>query len=189
MAVVIPRLLAVLLLVCGGVLALGAPASACPRVDSSPASLVRNADAVFTGTVADRTRRGPGIHYSVDVQKVYKGGVGERARLSTPRSARACGEPDLQVGRDYVFFASGHGTEPRIGTHGAAPVPDARVQRVERLLGAGTSPAQPEPVQATFTMVAGERTSLARLAAPGGAMVIVGLLGLLLVASLGRRRS
>jgi hypothetical protein len=44
-------------------------------------------------------------------------------------------------------------------------------------------------VQATFTMVAGERTSLARLAAPGVALVIVGLLGLLLVASLGRRRS
>ncbi|HEU5036190.1 MAG TPA: hypothetical protein VFT70_04250 [Nocardioides sp.] len=179
------RLLAVLALACCALVATGAPASACPQVDRSPAALAKNADAVFTGTVADRTRQGPGIHYAVDVQQVYKGHVEEQAELSTPRNPRACGEPDLEQGQDYVFFVSGD----RIAQHGAAPATGARVAKVERLLGPGTSPTPPEKVEATLTLVAGEPTSLSRLAAPGVALVIVGLLGLLLVAGLGRRRS
>jgi hypothetical protein len=181
--------LAVVLLVCCGVVATGAPASACPRTDTSPASLSKNADAVFTGTVADRTRQGPGIRYTVHVQRVYKGDVGEQAQLSTPRSPRTCGEPDLQQGQDYVLFVTRDGDGFRIGQNGAAVATDAKVAKVERLLGKGTSPTPPEPVQATFTMVADEPTSLTRLAAPGVALVIVGLLGLLLVVAVGRRRA
>ena len=182
---VLTRLMAVLAFVCCALVATGAPASACPKVDSSPAALAKNADAVFTGTVSDRTRQGPGVHYAVDVQQVYKGDVEEQAELTTPRNPRACGEPDLEPGRDYVFFVTGD----RIDQHGAAPATDARVARVERLLGPGTSPTPPEKVEAELTLVAGEPTSLSRLAAPGVALVIVGLLGLLLVASLGRRKA
>ncbi|GAA1158732.1 hypothetical protein [Nocardioides aquiterrae] len=179
------RLLALVLLVGGVVAATGTAASACPQLDSSPAALAKRADQVFTGTVADRTRQGPGIHYAVDVERVYKGDVGAQASLTTPRSPRACGEPGLEKGREYVFFVSGG----HIDVHGAAPATDARVARVERLLGPGTSPTPAEPAHATLSLVAGEPTTLARLAAPGVALVIVGLLGLLLVAGLGRRRS
>ena len=154
-------------------------------MDSSPAALVKNAQQVFTGTVTDRTRQGPGIHYAVDVEQVYKGDVGEQASLTTPRNPRACGEPDLEKGEQYVFFVS----DDRIDVHGAAPATDVRVARVERLLGPGASPTPAEPAQATLTLVAGEPATLSRLAAPGVALVIVGLLGLLLAAGLGRRRS
>jgi hypothetical protein len=182
---VIPRLLAVLLLVCGVVVATGAAASACPQVDSSPASLSKNADAVFTGTVSERTRQGPGIHYAVEVHQIYKGDVDEQASLTTPRSPRACGEPGLRQGEDYVFFVTGD----RIDTHGAAPATDRLVGRIERLLGDGRPATPPETARATFTVVSGETTSLQRVAAPGVALVLVGVLGLLFAAAVGRRRA
>lgn len=187
----IRRLLAVLLLVGCGVVATGAPASACPQQPAlTPAQQVERADAVFTGTVADRTRQGPGVHYTVQVERTYKGDVGEEAMVMTPHSPRACGLPDLAAGSDYVFFATDNGGDLTISSSGGtAPATDARVARVESLLGAGTSPTPPVPEEATFTLVGGERTSRTRLAAPGAALVLVGLLGLVLVASLGRRRT
>jgi hypothetical protein len=186
---VIRRLLALLLLVCCGIVVTGGPASACPHIDTSPAALVKDATAVFTGTISETTQVGPGIHYTVAVDEVYKGDVDEQATLITPRDARACGEPNLEEGRPYVFFAASDGGDLRLGQSGAARATDARVAQVERLLGPGTSPTPPEPIEATFTMVADEPTTLARLAAPGVALVIVGLLGLLLVVGLSRRSS
>ena len=186
----ITRLLALLLLACGGVVATSAPALACPQSSPSLDQQTKRADAVFTGTVSDRTVEGPAVHYTVDVSQIYKGNVDEQEMVATQKAARACGLPDLQQGTDYVFFATDDGGDLAIASDGGtAPATDARVARVERLLGSGHTPTPPEPIQATFTLVAGEPTSLARLAAPGVALVIVGLLGLLLVASLGRRRS
>lgn len=188
------RLLAVLLLLVGSlvatVVATAAPASACPRSSTTPAQQVQAADAVFTGTVTSRTRQGPGIHYDVQVERSYKGEVGEQAMVMTSRDPRACGLPDLAEGADYVFFATDDGGDMTISSDGGTTrATDAHVATVERLLGAGTSPIPPEPEQATFTLVAGEPTSRTRLAAPGMALVIVGLLGLLLVVSLGRRKA
>ena len=184
------RLLTVLLLVGGVVVALDGPASACPASDATLPQQAKRADAVFTGTIADRTRKGPGVHYAIDVSRVYKGDTGAQADVVTQRSPHACGLPDLRTGTDYVFFATEDGGDLTISSQGGtAPATDARVHRVERLLGAGTSPTPAEPEHASFTTVAGPSTSTTRLAAPGVALVIVGLLGLLLAVGLSRRRA
>lgn len=185
----IRRLLAVLLLVGGIVVLVDASAAACPASTASWAQQVQDADAVFTGTISDRLRQGPGIHYTVQVDRSYKGDVGEEVVVMTPHSTRACGLPDLAEGSAYVFLATEDGGDLTISSQGGTTrATNAHVAAVERLLGGGTSPTPPEPEHATFTRVAGTPMSRGRLAAPGVALVIVGLLGLVLVVSLGRRR-
>lgn len=185
-------LLPALLLAGSGVVAVGAtagPAFACPEGQPTLSRQSMRADDVFSGTVAERTEQSRTVVYTVTVDRVYKGDLDTAdATVRTQAAARACGLPDLRPGDDYVFFTTGADLETT-STSGTAPATDARVARVERLLGAGRSVAPIEPAKATFTRVAGARTSFERVAAPGAALVIAGLLGLLLVAGLGRRRA
>jgi hypothetical protein len=185
-------LLSALLLAGSGVVATGAtgaPALACPASRTSLDRQTRQADDVFVGSVGQRAKQGRRtVVYTVTVDRVYKGDVDTTdVAVMTPAAARACGLPDLRTGTEYVFFTSGADLETT-STAGTARATDGRVRRVERLLGEGRPPAPPEPVEATFTVVGDQPTSLQRVAAPGVALVIVGLLGLLLVAGLGRRR-
>lgn len=168
-----------------------APASAaCEHPNATLEQQTMRADAVFTGTVADRRAAARSVSYEVDVDLVHKGDVGERATVRTPSGDQACGVPDLRSGEEYVWFVTQDGdTLTATKDGGTTRATPAHVQRVEDLLGRGTSPTPPDPAEATFTPVAGDTTELSRLAAPGVALVLVGLLGLLLTAALGRRRA
>ena len=149
----------------------------------------RLADDVFAGSVGERAEEGRTVVYTVTVDRVYKGDLATAtATVTTPAGARACGLPDLRTGTDYVFFTAGADLETT-RTAGTAPATDARVRRMERLLGEGRPATPPEPPEATFTVVGEQATGFERVAAPGAALAIVGLLGLLLVAGLGRRRA
>ena len=186
------RLLALLLLVCAGVCGIGAPASAAPaclkKVPALDQQTIR-ADAVFVGTLGEPATKGGVVTYTVDVADIYKGDVGEEATVSTPAKAKDCGLPDLTVGADYVIFGIAHGDGfTTTADSGTARATDAFVGHVEDLLGPPRSPTPPEPVEATLTMVAEEAPTLQRLVAPGFALVLVGLLGLVLVSALGRRK-
>lgn len=189
--VLLRRLLALALTSGALVATAAAPASAaCENPGATLDQQTIRADAVFTGTVSARSTAARSVTYEVDVELVHKGDIGEEASVRTPSGPKACGVPDLQDGQDYVWFVSNDG-DTLVATRdgGTTRATPAHVGAVEDLLGAGTSPTPPEPVDATFTLVADEPASVSRLAAPGAALVIVGVLGLLLVVALGRRRA
>lgn len=173
------------LLLAGGAVVLGqAPALACPADTGTTQTHVKDATDVFTGTVSDVARHSSTVVYTVEVDRVYKGEVAtSQVKVATSASSRGCGLPDLASGRPYVFFAAPDGsrlaTDQRTGT---ATASEKLVAQVERLLGDGHDPVPPAPRTAHLTRVGDAApTSLTRLAAPGAALVLAGLLGLLVV--------
>jgi hypothetical protein len=157
----------------------------------------KSAMAVFTGTVTGvergpRTDGQPGAVYThtVTVSRVYQGDVAtETVQVQTDRNRAGCSLGELATDREYMFFVSGDGM-PWLasGSSGTRRANTNVVAAVEGLLGEGKPPVEPAPEHAVFTPAGvAEPQSLSRSAAPGAAMVLVGLLGLLLVRGLSRR--
>jgi hypothetical protein len=179
------------------------PAQACSCVAATTQTHTKDAKAVFTGTVTTVTSAGQAgtgstkqaakVTHDVTVERVYKGNITtESVQVSTEAAGKdTCGLGELTPGRTYLFFTQGSPdgwTADRCG--GTAPASDHLVNQVVRLLGDGRPAVPPEPPQAVFTNVSnGEPASLTRAAAPGLALVLVGLLGLVVVRRLGRRAS
>lgn len=173
-----------------------APAFACTCVRDGLAAQAERADVVLSGTLTEVRRESGGdrprlgrLTYVVDVDRAYQGAVTrETVRITSSANAAACGLGKLETDRRYVFFATARGSA--LSTNrcsGTGPATSALVDRVRALLGAGraigvTAP-EPDPPVAT-TVDDSPPPEFGRTAAPGAALAIIGLLGLLVV---GRR--
>ncbi len=181
-------LIAALLGVSGLLLASPAPAFACKCQVADIAQQTTRADAVFVGTVDSVTPVGKRYEYAVTAIKSYKGTVERNVTVSSNKESAACGLGELKAGAGYVFLVSGAASPFAANScGGSGPVSADRIAEIETVLGSGVVIAAPAPPSPTMTKVdASTPTSMARLAAPGGALVLIGLLGLLVARRLSR---
>lgn len=153
---------------------------------------VKKADVVFRGVVTKVGQvRGKGdqqtISYKVEADRVYQASlVGDKV-IVTAAVGTECDVSRLDKGGRYIFFVTEDGSR-LLATPATAKATHSLTRKVVAKLGDGVQPEPaPQPV-AEFTKVAdASPPSLSRLLAPGAALVIVSLLGLLVVGRLGRR--
>ncbi|TYB65466.1 hypothetical protein FXF51_19885 [Nonomuraea sp. PA05] len=212
------RLLAVLTFTASLLVGLSTAAHACRCVDLSPAQTVRNADAVFTGTVTG-VRGGSGfgepLVYTFRADQVYKGAPAARFTLTTSAASSSCGYTFGRSGRYLVFAASSStgpvaeggelsstlcsGNVPVASGSGPLRPGDDREDGQESLGGpvdaelvkALGTPLPPVAVSETFAV---EQPLLAEGDAGGGwgwivVVVLLGLSGAFVVLALRRRSS
>ncbi len=192
------RFLVLVVVVLTTVVVIDAPAHAvCRCKDLSLPQKVNNAGAIFSGTLTmasgpTTTGNRQTMSYDVKVDRVYKGDdlTSPRATVKSDASEAACGLTGMTADTRYLFFV--RKADPNLIANscgGTGPATSALTQRIVALLGPGSTPTPPTPEKATFTQVAdAEPYRLTRLVAPGAAMVLVGLLGLMILGALGRSR-
>ncbi len=186
-------LLAVPLATLAGLVGAAAPASAaCSCGPTDTEADARAARYVFTGTVEEADSRGRSWVQDVAVEVVYKGTLTESALevATDPRSEDPCGLGRLTPGTEYVFFARLDGDQVTApGCGGTAPARAALVRAVQGMYGEGSPPTIDQgEVEAVIEPVGADAPAdFTRTAAPGLAMVLVGLLGLVLARWAGRR--
>jgi hypothetical protein len=155
----------------------GAPAPRCPttKLDQD----IAGADVVFRGEVKDVR--------PVVSDRVYQGSLVQPSVVVTARVGAPCALPRLSKGTRYIFFVKERGAllMAKPATRRATAT---LTRQVEKRLGSGAQPEPVPPVTAEFTRVAdAEPPAFARLLAPGAALLIISLLGLLVVGRLARR--
>lgn len=164
------------------------PAYACSCVPSTVKQSLKRAEAVFVGTVTERSEGGREIVYKVRAKTAYKGDVDYSVNVSTSTDEATCGLDNLSVDEDYLFFAQGDGAVFTSGLcDGTTRATPAKLTKLEQFAEPVTVAVPPPPKPTLTPADTSEPTGFARLAAPGGAVAVVGLLGLLVVGRLSRR--
>jgi Tissue inhibitor of metalloproteinase len=190
------RLLVILIAGLTTVVVTDAPAHACSCKALTVSQRIDGADFVFSGTVtmaSGPTTSGKTqvMSYDVKVDRVYKGDItSARTTVKSAADETSCGLTGMTADNRYLFFVRAAGANLKANRCGGTkPATSSLTQKIVALLGAGSTPIPPTPEAATFTPVAdAEPPPLTRLAAPGAAALIIGLLGLLVFGRLGRVR-
>jgi len=189
----LPRLIAALVLGCVGIVLAQVPSQAvCRCVQQSDVQTdIKRADVVFSGVVVDSTGTARGsksdfASYEIAADTVYKGKV-PTSTVDVRSKNDDCSLGGLKSDEPYVFFVTEQSSELRADQCGGTAASSGKlVRQVEQVLGDGStvggSNKPDEPVEVQFTKVSNaEPDSLTRIAAPGAALVLIGLLGLLVV--------
>lgn len=170
------------------------PASAVPA-KCAPTTLkqdIKKADVVFRGVVTKvRPAHGKGDQrtrsYRVQADRVYKASLVTDNVTVTAAVGTRCDVPVLAKDKRYLFFVTEEGSR-LMATTATARATSALTQKVVARLGDGAVPRPTPPTTAQFTKVAdASPATLSRLLAPGAALVILGLLGLLVLGRVSRR--
>ena len=185
------RLAIALLLACLGLaVTVSAPASAaCECKQGTLEQQVQRADVVFIGTVDAVDTAGQGHTYDITASRAYQGTPERSTVVESAGGRKACGLGALGVGTTYLFLATGSEAPYAADSCGGTSVANpTKVQKIEKLLGEGTSVEPPPPPEAVLTRVEESAPpGFARMAAPGAAVALIGLLGLVVVRRLARR--
>ena len=181
------RLLLALALACSGVTLMQAPAEACKCQVPSVPQASRQAEVVFTGVLLGEQRNNRQATLALEVREIFKGGVAA-SPVDVASPTDSCG---LRLTEDqaYVVFArDGRGGLVSEACYGTSRATRGVVAAVERRLGTGVrfEEEPPEPARPAYTrLTESGPPEFSRVAAPGAALVLVGLLGWVVV----RRRS
>jgi hypothetical protein len=165
-------------------------APACP--DPSLDQDISRADVVFRGEVTkvrpvQTSGRRATRTYKVTADRVYQSALVTDRVVVTARVGTRCALPKLQQGTRYIFFVTEHRSR-LLATSGTSEATPRLTHQVVKRLGNGAQPQVAPPAAAQFTLVADANPPpLSRLLAPGAALLIVSILGLLLLGRRSRR--
>lgn len=184
----VAALLALVVGVLSTLVLIAAPAQACSCADASMRKLTADADLVYTG-VLERFGTGDGEDgrdvLLVRAQRVFKGELTTARFVVTNALGGSCGFGPVEEGSRWLFLTDADNLTTICA--GTRPVVAQDLARVQRLLGVGTRVKAPDPQTAVRRKVEeSDPESFVRLAAPGGAAVLLGLLGLAVVGRLNR---
>lgn len=180
-------LLVTALVATAGVLLGAAPAQACSCDSANLRKLTKSAEIVYVGVVQSTSTSAEGNEQvQVLAQRLFKGRL-DSARVNVTNPAGAsCSLGEVEQGSRWLFLTGpDHTTTLCDGTR---PLRQRDLERVQQLLGVGERLPAPDPEKAVLTPLEQEEPEeFTRLAAPGAAAVLLGLLGLAVVGRLNRR--
>ena len=182
------RLLLAVLVTSGALVVVTAgPATACSCVTGRTRDFVEAADEIVAGTLVEVqepralffSSMDP-VTYTLGVDAVYRGEVGEQVVFESARDGAACGLEGMTVDRRYVVFLAVEGDQRSASLCGGTALADPALESaLERLTGPPAEPLPEELLPGNGIDDESAQSALPGWALGAGAMGLVGFVGAL----------